>query len=132
MRSRLRIEKSDESGFTMIELFVIMIIIGILAGIAIPLLLRQRERAVQASVRSDLRNAATIMETYYLEKNQYAVAASDLDAPFATEKNTVLTIVTTGNAADTYCLKATNSGTSATMYYDSDKGGVQQVGKTCS
>lgn len=132
MRTRLGIGKGDEDGFSMIELFVIMIIIGILAAIAIPLLVRQRERAVHASLRSDLRNAATTMETYYLEKGQYAASALDLEAPFPTDKNTDLTIVATGNAADSYCLKATNPGSSSAIYYDSDKGGVQPLGQTCS
>lgn len=131
MRSRLRIEK-DDTGFTMIELLVIMIIIAVLAGIAIPLLLNQREKGVQASVRSDLRNAATTMETYFVEKGLYPVDAADLEAPFAAEKNTAVSIVTTGNAPDTYCLQATNPGTDATLYYDSDKGGVQPIGTTCS
>ena len=48
----------DERGFTLIELLVVIIIIGVLAAIAIPTFLNQREKAWQATAQSDLRNAA--------------------------------------------------------------------------
>ena len=76
MINKLRARMQDEKGFTLIELLVVILIIGILAAIALPAFLNQREKAQDSTAKSDVRTAQTAMETWYTDNQSYTVVAA--------------------------------------------------------
>jgi type IV pilus assembly protein PilA len=66
---------SDQRGFTLIELMVVVLIIAILIAIAIPTFLGARARAQDRAAQSNLRNALAAEKTDYTDHQTYVATA---------------------------------------------------------
>jgi len=63
--------RSEEKGFTLIELLVVILIIGILAAIALPAFLGQKQKGQDADAKSTARNLASQIESCYANEGKY-------------------------------------------------------------
>ena len=86
-----------QRGFTIIELLIVVVIIGILASIAIPKFNTTKKRANRSSGIADLRNLATAQEGFYADSDRYGAIADTALMRFSLSRgSTGLAIAVTG------------------------------------
>lgn len=68
----------EEAGFSLTELLVVLVIIGILALLAIPRFLGLTTRAKAAEAKANLSHLYTLQQTYYFEHDRYAETLEQL------------------------------------------------------
>jgi type IV pilus assembly protein PilA len=105
MIQKLRERSASESGFTLVELLVVMLILGLLAAIAIPSFFNQRDKARDADAKAGVRTAQTAMETYATDNQGSYAGAADTDLEAIEETLNDVTLSAPTSTADTYTVE---------------------------
>ena len=145
MLRNMRQRAKDEGGFTLIELLVVILIIGILAAIAIPSFISQKDKAGDASAKSFARNMQTAEETYFTDNNKYTAVMADLitiepvlaDAPSSTaptaaaltDINKDYKVTATSKAGVAYSISRAATGVTTRDCAPINTGGCNAAGK---
>ena len=124
---------SGEQGFSLIELLVVILIIGILAAIALPAFLGQRSKGQDADAKSNARNLVSHLESFYATEQTYdaakAKASNDIKKSGLSIGGGSGQVDITAGAASTYTVVATSaSGGTFTIAKAADG----TIARTCS
>lgn len=88
----------NDSGFTLLELLVVVSIVGILASLAIPQYASYRARSYDSIVESQLRHIATGQEAYFAGHTSYTADIGELEGMVIDEHVSIT--VSAGNSGD--------------------------------
>jgi type IV pilus assembly protein PilE len=115
------VNKNPQGGFTLIELMIVVLVIGILAAVAVPAYQNYVTRAARTKATQGLMNLAGLEERFFYSNNTYTKTLSDLgitDNPYCVEKcsdSRYYTVTIPSASSTDYTLQAVPGGAQATQ-----------------
>lgn len=150
VRNALNRRAKGEKGFTLVELLVVVIIIGILSAVAVPIYLNQRKAAWNSTIQSDVKNASLVVETAMTANNgkfdngwagTYSPGKAKLgtsdqvgtsDQEITVSKD-VKIVIAEGADSNNYTITGTDSNSGTKQYtYDSANGAISESAKAAA
>lgn len=137
MPRRLRHKLKHEHGFSLIELLVVMLLIGILAAIALPGFLNQQKKGDDGDAKSNARNLVSLVDACYTSKNDYtqcsdqAGLGGNIGIPYGTNPGQASVTQSTASTYEvTAVSNATTGGAHNTFSISRDAQGV--ISRSCT
>lgn len=144
VRNALNRRAKGEKGFTLVELLVVVIIIGILSAVAVPIYLNQRKAAWNSTIQSDVKNASLVVETAMTANNgkfdngwagTYSPGKAKLgtsDQEITVSKDVTI-VIAKGADSNNYTITGTDSNSGTKRYtYDSANGAISESAKAAA
>jgi prepilin-type N-terminal cleavage/methylation domain-containing protein len=142
MLARLRASTSDrdDRGFTLVEILVVIVILGILAAVAIPVFLNQRTKGYEAGLKTDLRTIANEVQSQNTTNEDYSKTTWKTAGTAAVANATISgvgqvvgdstkvglspgdIITWVGSTQTSFCVKGTNPKVASPWYYSPASG----------
>ena len=107
---------------------MVIVIIALLVAIALPIFLRQNQKAAGAGIRTDLRNAGAAEEGYFAANRRYITGAASTaftNDGFRLTRGNVITVARTTGVS--YCIAGYSRYGVGFYLYRSDRGGLQPL-----